>query len=254
MAYGIPKIIHYGWFGGKEKSKFINQCIGTWKKFLPDYEIKEWNEQNFNMETHLFAKEAYAAGKYAFVSDYLRVYVLYHYGGIYFDTDIEILENFDNKLVNASFVMAFEQPDTLMTGFMAAGRENPVIKQFLAYYDNLSFYDENGAMRLTPNPDILAGIATNFGIVFNGQYQESGEGIRIFPNEVFGGYDVYNMVYRITENTVLVHHYTASWRTFREKMLIKSRKTFLKLFGAKAYRKMRRLKHMIKGDKERYDK
>lgn len=89
MEAYIPKIIHYSWFGGKEKSKFIRRCIGTWKKYLPDYDIIEWNETNFDLDSHRFAKEAYEAGKYAFVSDYVRVYVIYHYGGIYFDTDIE---------------------------------------------------------------------------------------------------------------------------------------------------------------------
>lgn len=252
MSQEIPKIIHYGWFGGKEKSKFIYKCIASWKKYLPEYEIKEWNESNFNFEEHPFAREAYEAQKYAFVSDYLRVYVMYHEGGIYFDTDIEVKSNFTDKLNGSSFVMAFESADTLMTGFMAAQKHNPVMKSFLEYYDKISFYDEMGNMRLTPNPDILVNLATEFGLIKNGRYQELDEGIKIYPNEVFGAYDVYNMTYNITENTLLVHHYTASWRTFRESMLIKVRKLFLKIFGMNIYRFMRRMKHKLMKSEERY--
>ena len=97
MSEYIPKIIHYGWFGGKKKSRFILNCISSWKKHLPDYEIIEWNETNFDICAHPFACGAYKAGKYAFVSDYVRVYTIYHYGGIYFDTDIEVKKDFTDK-------------------------------------------------------------------------------------------------------------------------------------------------------------
>lgn len=253
MMNQIPKVIHYGWFGGKKKSKFIKKCIASWKKYLPDYEIKEWNETNFPISDFQFALEAYEARKYAFVSDYLRTYLMYHYGGIYFDTDIEVMENFEDKLNDAEFVIAFERPDTLMTGFMAAVPGNEIMKQFLTYYDSISFYDEEGKMRLTPNTDLLGELAMQFGMTPNGKYQELPGGIRIYPNEVFGGYNVYDMIYTITENTVLVHHYTASWRTFWEEIPVKSKKLFLKLFGVESYRFMRKLKHKIKGDKERYE-
>lgn len=249
----IPKIIHYGWFGGGKKSKFIEKCIASWKKYLPDYEIKEWNEGNFPFKDFPFAREAYEAHRYAFVSDYLRTYVMYHYGGIYFDTDIEVLENFEDKLKGAEFVIAFELPDTLMTGFMAAAPGNEIMRQFLAYYDSIGFYDEEGKMRITPNTDLLGNLAMKFGMVPNGEYQELAGGIRIYPNEFFGAYNVYNMIYTITENTVAVHHYSASWLSPWEKAVIKLRKLFLKIFGAKIYRVMRRLKHKIKGDKQRYE-
>lgn len=243
MEEYIPKIIHYGWFGGKEKSDFIKKCIATWKNNLHGYEIIEWNESNFNLEEHPFAKAAYDAKKYAFVSDYVRVYVVYHYGGIYFDTDVEVRRDFSDKLAGARFVIAFELPDSLMTGFFAAEKSNPAVKEILDYYDNTQFYNEDGSMDLTPNPIIFANETAKFGLVFNGEYQEIGEGMRIFPNEVFGGYNVYDMVYTITENTVLIHHYTASWRTIREEIPVKIKKAFLKVFGVKFFRSMRSLKH-----------
>ncbi len=245
MSEQIPKIIHYGWFGGKEKSKFIKKCIASWKKYLPDYEIREWNESNFDIQAHPFAREAYAAGKFAFVSDYLRAYVMTQVGGIYFDTDIEVRCDFTDKLAGASFVIAFERPDTLMTGFMAGVKDNILMKEFLAYYDSISFYDEKGNMRLTPNTDLLAELAGKFGFEHTGEYQELTGNIRIYPNEIFGGYNVYDMIYTITENTVLVHHYTASWRTFWEEIPVKSKKLFLKIFGVESFRFMRKIKHKI---------
>lgn len=249
MAEFIPRKIHYSWFGGKDKSNFIQRCISTWRKYLPDYEIIEWNEQNFDLEKHQFAKEAYDAGKYAFVSDYVRVYVIYHYGGIYFDTDIEVKADFSDKLTDAKFVIAFERPQSLMTGFFAAQKKNPVVLEILNYYDSLSFYNEDGSMKLTPNPIIFAQQAEKFGLVFNGKYQEIGDRMRIYPNEVFGGYDVYDMIYTITENTVVVHHYTASWRTVREEIPVKIKKLLLRLFGVEFFRFLRRVKHKLLDDK-----
>lgn len=248
MAEYIPKIIHYGWFGGKEKSDFIKKCIATWRENLPDYKIIEWNETNFNLNKHPFAKAAYDAKKYAFVSDYVRVYVIYHYGGIYFDTDIEVKRDFSDKLSNARFVIAFELPNSLMTGFFAAERENSAVKEILDYYDNTSFYNADGSMELTPNPIIFARETAKFGLQFNGKYQEIGDGMRIFPNEIFGGYNVYDMVYTITDETVLVHHYTASWRTVREEIPVKIKKFLLRLFGVEFFRMMRRVKHKILKD------
>lgn len=231
MKQYIPNIIHYSWFGGKEKSKFIKDCIATWQRFFPEYEIKEWNENNFDLNRHHFAREAYEAKKYAFVSDYVRVYVIYHYGGIYFDTDIEVKRNFSDKLLGAKFVIAFELPNSLMTGFFAAEKGNLAVKEILDYYDEIHFYNEDGTMKLTPNPIIFAQETAKFGLVFNGKFQEIGDNMRIFPNEVFGGYNVYDMVYTVTENTVLVHHYTASWRTVKEEIPVKLKKIVLKLFG-----------------------
>lgn len=250
MDSNIPKIIHYGWFGGKKKSKLIRRCMATWKKNFPDYEIREWNEQNFDLGKHPFAKEAYDAGKFAFVSDYVRVYVIYHLGGVYFDTDIEVRKNFSSELEGASSVFAFELQDTIMTGFFASEKKNPFLKQLLDYYDTISFYDDKGDMRITPNPVIFAEIAKKFGVVFNGKYQELSNGMRIYPNEVFGGYNVYDMVYTITDKTLLVHHCTGTWRTIGESMIMMMKKGFRKIFGTNIYRKLRNFKQIIYSKKK----
>ena len=132
-----------------------------------------------------------------------------------------------------------------MTGFFAAQKNNPAVKEILDYYDHTSFYNEDGSMNLTANPVIFAREVSKFGLVFNGRYQEIGDGMRIFPNEVFGGYNVYDMIYTITDNTVLVHHYTATWRTVREEIPVKLKKMILRLFGVECFRFMRKIKHKI---------
>ncbi len=115
----IPKVIHYCWFGKKEKPDIVKKCIKSWNEFLPEYEIIEWNEKNFDINTYLFTKQAYEIGNYAFVSDYVRVYVLYNYGGIYLDTDTEILGSLDPFLKNSSF-WGFEEKNYIATSIIGA--------------------------------------------------------------------------------------------------------------------------------------
>lgn len=245
MSEYIPKIIHYSWFGRKEKTGLIKRCIETWKNKMPDYEIREWNEDNFDLDSHPFAKEAYESGKYAFVSDYVRLYAVYHYGGIYFDTDIEVKKGFSDKLEDARFVVAFELPDTFMTGFFAAEKGNVVVKEILDYYNELHFRKEDGSLDMKPNPIIFAEKVGKFGLVFNGKYQEIGNGMKIYPNEVFGAYNVYDMIYTITPETVVVHHYTGTWKTWWENVPVNLKKFFLKIFGVENFRKLRKWKHRI---------
>lgn len=141
----IPKKIHYIWVGGKEKPKEIKRCIKTWKK-LTDYEFIEWNEKNFDIESHPFVKRAYEAEKWAFVSDYIRAYVIYNHGGIYFDTDVFLIRNIDELLNNKAFV-GFENDDHPFTAVFGAEKKHPFVKDMLDYYDNLNidfdFKDNN---------------------------------------------------------------------------------------------------------------
>ena len=124
MQNQIPKIIHYCWFGGNPLPDMAKKCIASWRKFLPDYEIKEWNEQNFDVNMSLYTTEAYRLKKYAYVSDYARFWILYHFGGIYFDTDVEVIRPLDDIVARGTF-MGFEgqpaQPTDNFHGRMAAG-------------------------------------------------------------------------------------------------------------------------------------
>ena len=142
----IPKKIHYVWMGGKEKPEQIKRCMKTWKKFLKDYEIIEWNESNFDINSHPFVKKAYEAKKWAFVSDYVRAYAIYNQGGIYLDTDVLVVDELDQLLNNRAFV-GYEAPNLPFTAVFGAEAGHPLIKDMLDYYDgleiNFEFSDNN---------------------------------------------------------------------------------------------------------------
>lgn len=138
----IPKKIHYVWMGKKEKPKAIKKCMKTWKKYLADYEIIEWNENNFDINQHPFVKAAYEAKKWAFVSDYVRAWAIYKYGGIYLDTDVFVIDKLDDLLKNKAFV-GYEQPDYPFTAVFGAEKGHEFIKDIINYYDNLDAYSFN---------------------------------------------------------------------------------------------------------------
>ena len=134
----IPKKIHYVWFGKGEKNERIKTCIESWHKYLPDYEIIEWNEDNFDVNYNEFTKKAYENKKYAFVSDVARLWVLYNEGGIYMDTDVEVYKPLDEFLNNEGFT-GFEDINYPVTATMGCEKGNPVIKMMLDYYDCIDF-------------------------------------------------------------------------------------------------------------------
>lgn len=157
----IPKVIHYCWFGGGEKPDLLKACIASWKKYCPDYEIKEWNERNFDVNMFTYTKEAYEAKKWAFVSDVARLMIVYTYGGIYLDTDVELLGNID-FLLNYPMFMFFESERLLNTGLgFGAEKNNDIIKSVLFDYENKSFYKNNGKYNMMICPEINTEVITN---------------------------------------------------------------------------------------------
>lgn len=134
----IPKVIHYVWLGKGEKNERIQKCIESWHKYLPDYEIKEWNEENFDINYNEFTKKSYELGKYAFTSDVIRLYALYTEGGIYMDTDVEVYKPLDEFLTEEAFT-GFECDNYPVTATMGCVKGNPVIKLFLDWYDCVEF-------------------------------------------------------------------------------------------------------------------
>lgn len=142
----IPKKIHYVWVGGQDKATKIKKCMKTWKKHLNDYEIIEWNEKNFDINIHPYVKKAYENRKWAFVSDYIRAYVIYNEGGIYFDTDVIVIDKIDDLLQNKAFV-GFESENYPFTAVFGAEAKHPLLKKILDYYDktnaSFKFQDNN---------------------------------------------------------------------------------------------------------------
>lgn len=146
----IPKTIHYCWFGGKAKPQKVQELIAGWKEKLPDYAIKEWNETNFDYRRWKFCREAYAVGKYAFVADVCRFWALYTEGGIYLDTDIEVLGSFDSFLHHTSFI-GEERERTIGTGCIGAMANTPWVGKFLQMYDKMEFINLKGRLLDYPN-------------------------------------------------------------------------------------------------------
>lgn len=221
----IPKVIHYCWFGRGEKPKLAKTCIKSWKKYLPDYEIKEWNEDNFDINSNQYVREAYEAKKYAFVSDYVRLYALYNYGGIYMDTDVEVIKSLDEFLINEAF-SGFESPEFVQTGIMACVKEYKLFKEFLDYYKERSFIKEDGSYDTTTNVVIMTEICEKYGLVKNNKLQTI-DGFTIYPKIYFCPLSFNSSEGDFSDNTYTIHHFAGSWHSKQEKRELKKRRRYL---------------------------
>lgn len=205
----IPKIIHYCWFGNAEKPELIKKCIASWKKNCPDYEIIEWNEDNFNIEICDYVREAYSEKKWAFISDYARHYVLNKYGGIYLDTDVELLKPLDTFLVT-NFV-ALENADSIATGLiMGCEGNNWFCQRMLNEYNNDHFISTGIRKEPLTVCERTTKIFTDEGFVHTNKIQKV-SGFTIFPTEYFCPVNPITYEEKITNNTVSIHHYGGSW-------------------------------------------
>ena len=217
----IPKIIHYCWFGGNPLPPLAIKCINSWKKYLPDYEIIEWNETNFNINIIPYTKEAYKAKKYAFVSDYARFWILYNYGGLYFDTDVEIIKPIDDIIDYGSFMGCENLPDKPIA--VAAGLgigsivKHPFYKDILSYYEGINFFNENGSYNQTTVVEYITNLLINKGLKNSSSIQML-DNIIIYPSEYFCPLDYQTSKLTITSNTRSIHHYCASWQSKTQKM------------------------------------
>lgn len=208
----IPKIIHYCWFGGNPLPKLAKKCIKSWKKYCKDFEIKEWNETNFDVSSApLYVRQAYEAKKWAFVADYVRLYAMTKFGGIYMDTDVEVVSNLDVFLNNEAF-SGFENDEYISTGIMASEKGFPLFEELLSYYDNASFINEDGSLNMTTNVTVITDMCNKYGFVPNGKYQELA-GLALYPKDYFCPKDYYGGEMTITENTACIHHFDGSWQS-----------------------------------------
>lgn len=211
----IPKIIHYCWFGGKPKNELAEKCIHSWKKFCPDYKIIEWNEENFDVSTApLYVRQAYEAGRWAFVTDYVRLVGLTQMGGVYMDTDVEVIKPLDRYLHHTGFA-GFEAVDRVQTGLMACEPDHPLFREFLAHYDHAVFIKEDGTQDVTTNVDIFTRLCKNHGLRLDGTCQVL-EGMTIYPKEVFCPVDFESKKLKKTGKTAVIHWFSGSWKTQAE--------------------------------------
>lgn len=242
----IPKIIHYCWFGGKPKPQEVLEYIETWKKFFPDYEIKEWNESNFDYKAYRYTYEAYKVKKFAYVSDVCRLKALYDYGGIYFDTDIEVVNSFDKYLKDSSFV-GYEVEDLIGTGVIGAEKHCAWIKRFLETYRNSDFIMNYGGYNLLPNTVRLTNLLSTL---------PDNDKPCIYPLDVFCAMNWRTHQEYCTPQTVSVHHYKASWKTNKKDLLLIARieDKFCRVMRIKNHHILSRLYkfylHLVIKDKE----
>lgn len=244
----IPKKIHYCWFGRGTLPEVSQKYIDSWKKYCPDYEIKEWNEDNFDISCNRYVKEAYDSKKFAFVTDYVRLFALYNEGGIYMDTDVEVLKPLDVFLKHKAF-SSFENNDSIPTGLMASEKGGEWVKNLLDEYENMSFIKEDGSMDLTTNVIRITNLTERmYGLIRKSSYQDLGV-LTLYPHEYFCPKDWDSGNIYLTDNTYAIHHFNGSWQTDREKKYINLRRKYIEKYGEKIgkekYSKRMRVKKNI---------
>ncbi len=226
----IPKKIHYFWIGGKSMPEKNKTCVESWKKFCPDYEIIEWNESNYDFSECTYMAQAYEAELWGFVPDYARLDIICREGGIYLDTDVELLKSLDDLLSCKAF-MGFENRKSVAPGLgFGAEPGNEILKQMRDLYHSFSFYNENGTPNIAPSPFYATKLLRSYGLQLNGKRQFV-HGIDIFPAEYFAPLCYTDNRLKITENTYGIHWYHASWHTPEQKKRTKRIQRINRIFG-----------------------
>lgn len=246
----IPRIIHYCWFGRKPLPESALKCIASWKKHLPDYKIKEWNEDNFDVNSIPYTKQAYEAKKYAFVSDYARYWILFKYGGVYFDTDVEVIKPIDDIIEKGAF-MGIEVPSMkgnlpLVAPGLGLGVEkgNHFYQKIIKTYTNLNFCNSDGSFNQKTIVHYNTELLKSFGLQPSNKIQLVG-GIWIYPCDFFNPLNDLTGKLIITDNTRSIHWYSSSWSDSSPFRKWCSRLSH-RLFGLKLHLFIERIKHSKK--------
>lgn len=241
----IPKKIHYCWFGGNPLPDFAKKCIDSWKKFFPDYEIMEWNESNYDVNKLPYIAQAYSKKKYAFVSDYARFDILYEHGGLYFDTDVEVIKDLTPICEKGNW-FGLENPGLINAGLgIGCEANNTLVKEILLSYENSDFVKADGSLNLATVVDRVSEIFKKYGFIYENTLQIIG-GFYIYPTEYFCPKDVITGIMNITDNTYTIHHYDASWLEDWEKKVKNYKNYFFKKYGDNFYtRKYTLIYHAI---------
>lgn len=234
----IPKKIHYCWFGQSEKPKLAKKCISSWKSICPDYEIIEWNESNFDLDQHPYLRWCHDNKKWAFLSDLARLLIIEQNGGIYFDTDVELLQRPDELLKYSAFY-GFENEDKINTGlgFGAEAGHGTVQAMIQVYMDIKRNEDENYPMIVCP--ELNTGALIPLGLELDGKRQNI-KGAEILPMEYLNPYNDQTGVLTKTANTISVHWYSKCWLDKKTILRSKITKPFHRIFGVDCFRKLKK--------------
>lgn len=249
--YPIPKIIHYFWTGGEIKPESVQKCIESWKKNCPDFEIREWNEDNYDVHSHPYMDEAYNKKKWAFVTDYARLDVLVRFGGIYLDTDVEVLKDLSPLCQYRAFI-GFENPQKTNDG-QGFGCEPsmPVFREMLECYDgNSPFEVTDGVLNYVESPKLRTKVLLAHGLILDGSRQ-CVDGVEVFPVDYFCPLNFDTGRLMVTENTFSIHHFDSSWKGKNAAIYNKIRQYLNRMFGVERgkqlFMKMIQTKDLLKG-------
>lgn len=205
----IPKIIHYVWVGRNPKSKLIQECIATWKKKLPNYQIIEWNEDNFDIHENSYIEQAYTAKKWAFVSDYIRAKAIYTQGGIYLDTDVRVLDRLDPLLNDKAFI-GFENNEYLSAAIFGAEKGHPLMKDILDYYDQKNFtFDSNNQLDGVNSLSVTEIVTKNYGLKLGNFDQNLNQGLHVYNDGV---------LCNPSSSSKTIHLFTGTWMNGRHSL------------------------------------
>lgn len=238
----IPKVIHYCWFGKNELPEEAKRCIASWKRFCPDYEIIEWNETNYDVRKNKYMSDAYDEKKWAFVSDYARIDIIYNYGGIYLDTDVELLRPLDELLKDKMFCgwesrdpildekrITYENSVSFGLGF-GAEKNNNALKDMLKLYEKLNFINEDGSLNLMACPHYQTEILKQYGLDDSQRtYQKLKDEIIVYPESYFSPKSMTTGKITLTDETYSIHHFSGTWIEKENSVKIFIRK-FIKKF------------------------
>lgn len=214
----IPKTIHYCWFGRNPKPELARKCFASWKKYCPDYKIIEWNEDNFDIQSApLFVRQAYEAKKWAFVTDYVRLQVVYDHGGIYLDTDVEVLKPLDD-LLNYNAFFGTQNGTVISTGLgFGAVSGTPILLELMDTYQSISFIKEDGSYDTTTCPERDTQVFLKHGLRTDNSFQILPGNIVRLPVEYLSPKDYMTGVLNIAENTYTIHHFAESWMSEQQR-------------------------------------
>ncbi len=205
----IPKTIHYCWFGNNPLPEDAIKCIESWKKYCPGYQIIEWNEKNFDINKVSYVKEAYECKKWAFITDYVRLYVLYNLGGIYMDTDVEVIQSLDRFLKEEAF-SGFENIKSVPTGIMGSIKGQRAIGDMLNEYKDRHFINESGKLDMSTNVEAITNYFVENGMRMNNTKQTI-KGFTMYPKDYFCPKNCRTLRIELTENTYTIHHFAGTW-------------------------------------------
>lgn len=216
----VPKIIHYCWFGGAKHPKLMKKCIKSWQRILPDYELRIWTEDTFDISKSVnYVQEAHQQKKYAFVSDYVRLYALYNYGGVYLDTDVEVLKDF-SQLFKTETTFGFEDVGKISTAFIAVEPRVMWIKELLDIYAQRSFVLPDGRNDQTTNVEFISKYLADKNVDMQKECIDE-EHLTIYPSEYFSPRSWASGKYEITNNTYTVHYFAGTWHSPYTRFLTK---------------------------------